>query len=41
MGADLIIPDETWFGFGGRLGNDTFGSELSKKYPIWATRLKR
>lgn len=40
MGGDLIIPDETWFGFGGRLGNDNFGSELSKKYPFWATRLQ-
>lgn len=34
MDGDLIIDDETWFG-----GNDgNFYTELSNKYPIWATR---
>jgi alpha(1,3/1,4) fucosyltransferase len=39
--ADLIIDDETWFGINGCKGNDDFGSELSKKYPIWAKRLRK
>lgn len=39
-GGDLIIKDETWFGRGGCLGDANFGSTLSKKYPIWATRYK-
>jgi len=30
--GNLIIKDETWFGSG------DFGSDLSKRYPIWATR---
>jgi hypothetical protein len=37
-GGNLIIKDECWFGRGGCLGNESFGSNLSKKYPIWATR---
>tara|TARA_B100002051_G_scaffold272849_1_gene310367 strand:- start:88 stop:1743 length:1656 start_codon:yes stop_codon:yes gene_type:complete len=37
-GGNLIIKDETWFGRGGCLGDAEFGSSLSKKYPIWATR---
>ena len=39
-GGNLIIKDETWFGRGGCLGNANFGSNLSKKYPIWATRYR-
>ena len=40
-GGNLIIKDETWFGRGGCLGNESFGSNLSKKYPIWATRMRQ
>ena len=36
MNGDLILDDETWFG--GHNGN--FNTELSKKYPFWATRLR-
>lgn len=35
MGGDLIIKDETYFGVGGN-----FNSEISNKYPFWATRLR-
>lgn len=38
--GNLIIKDETWFGPCGCLGDADFESELSKKYPIWATRKK-
>jgi len=39
-GGNLISKDETWFGRGRCLGDAEFGSSLSKKYPIWATRYK-
>ena len=39
-GGNLIIKDETWFGKGGCLGDAHFGSDLSKRYPIWATRCR-
>jgi hypothetical protein len=33
--GDMILPDETWFG-----SRAAFGGEVSKKYPIWATRTR-
>ena len=39
-GGNLIIKDETWFGKGGCLGDEHFESDLSKRYPIWATRCR-
>ena len=38
MKGNLILNDETWFS--GVTGYGDFGSNLSRKYPIWATRYR-